>query len=682
MIEARRRALAAGALALAASPALAISLGGIDVKSRPGEPLEARIPVSVVPGELLRGACVAPARGSPPGTMLELRRRSGGAQLIVRTRAPVEGASVAIVVAVGCPGAPAELHEFTAALAPAEAHPAPAPTAPRAIPPGTALPTVVTLAAAAGDSLAALARMIFPEASPARTAYLAALRDSNPALAAIADDEPLAPGTSIALPDLHAFAASRRAAAPKPPVLAARKPPAPPARPALPRSPAPASKAARAPQAAPAPAVARAPQPAPATAAPAASSAPDRAEAPAPPTAAPGFRLKLSGPTIDLAPTRALDARQRAELRERLRVLDADDRTAEMLAMRDTIRRLEARIADMELKLSRTPIAVPAPAASTPVPEPAPAATVPPPVAKPAPAATPSAPPAAHPPRTVPASAWYESPWVLPALLASLALLLAGWVAWRRARAEYAPEEAFEEAGEEAAPEEIAEPQAEPEAVAEEVPPEPEPAPEPQAPEPSHMDTLVIALPPVAPRVPVEDQEELRRRYMEERFPEIVNGALALEDADSVVNAARLLYEDGAVPRAIELLQFAIEQDAGRQAPWLALFEIFRRERLVGEFGRLARRFAEAHDTSPAWRKVLRIGRDMDPGDALYQGPDAASAYDPVQEDWLRSAAANGDAALAAELRERLMAEAAVRESDLRADPTPALRKSEDFTVA
>lgn len=196
------------------------------------------------------------------------------------------------------------------------------------------------------------------------------------------------------------------------------------------------------------------------------------------------------------------------------------------------------------------------------------------------------------------------------------------------------------------------------------------------------MDTLVIALPPVAPRVPVEDQEELRRRYMEERFPEIVNGALVLEDADSVVNAARLLYEDGAVPRAIELLQFAIEQDAGRQAPWLALFEIFRRERLVGEFGRLARRFAEAHDTSPAWRKVLRIGRDMDPGDALYQGPDAASAYDPVQEDWLRSAAANGDAALAAELRERLMAEAAVRESDLRADPTPALRKSEDFTVA
>jgi hypothetical protein len=148
------------------------------------------------------------------------------------------------------------------------------------------------------------------------------------------------------------------------------------------------------------------------------------------------------------------------------------------------------------------------------------------------------------------------------------------------------------------------------------------------------------------------------------------------------VNAARLLYKDGAVPRAIELLQFAIEQDAAREAPWLALFEIFRRERLVGEFGRLARRFAERHDISPAWRKVQRIGRGMDPGDALYQEADAAGSFDPKQEDWLGAFAAKGDAALAAELRERLMAEAAVRESDLRADPTPALRKSEDFTVA
>jgi hypothetical protein len=382
-----------------------------------------------------------------------------------------------------------------------------------------------------------------------------------------------------------------------------------------------------------------------------------------------------------------LNPRQRAELRERLRVLDADDRTAEMLAMRDTIRKLEARIADMELKLSRTPIAVP-PELPAPTPTPAPvaapapaaspaAAATPAPVANPEPAEPPPA-PAARAPRAANAGAWYESPWMLPALLASLALLLAAWLVRRRSGThEYAAEEeVVEEAEQEAPAEEIA--QAEP--VAEEA--AVEAVPEPEAPDPNLMDTLVIAIPPAPPRIPGEDPEELRRRYMEERFPEIVNGALVPDDPDSVVNAARLLYEDGAVPRAIELLQFAIEQDAGRQAPWLALFEIFRRERLVGEFGRLARRFAERHDATSAWRQVLRIGRDMDPGDALYQGPDAAASFDAEQEDWLRTCAAKGDATLAGELRGRLMAEAAVRESDLRADPTPALRKSEDFTVA
>jgi pilus assembly protein FimV len=348
-----------------------------------------------------------------------------------------------------------------------------------------------------------------------------------------------------------------------------------------------------------------------------------------------------------------------------LRVLDSDDRMAEMLAMRDTIRKLEARLSDMELKLSRTPIAA-APEPPVPAPPPVQAAT---PTPAPAPAIV---------PRAMHTSAWYESPWMLPALLASLAALLAGWLVRRRsAEPAYEPDDdTVESAAEEASGEEIADVGA----VAEDAPVEA--LPEPDAVEPNLMDTLVIAIPAVVPRIPAEDQAELRRRYMEERFPEIVNGGLVLDDPDSVVNAARLLYDDGAVPRAIELLQFAIEQDAGREAPWLALFEIFRRERLVGEFGRLARRFGEAHDGSPAWRKILRIGRDMDPGDALYHGPDAAASFDPEQEDWLRASAAQGDGALAAELRERLMAQAAVRESDLRADPTPALRKSEDFTVA
>jgi len=167
---------------------------------------------------------------------------------------------------------------------------------------------------------------------------------------------------------------------------------------------------------------------------------------------------------------------------------------------------------------------------------------------------------------------------------------------------------------------------------------------------------------------------------MEQRFPEIVNGALVLDDPDSVVKAARLLYQDGAAQRAIELLQFAVEQEPAQKAPWLALFEIFRRERLSGEFARLAQRFGEVHGASREWRKVLRIGRDLDPDDTLYQG-DAAHSFDPDAENWLQSDA-DANAPLAGELRGALMADAAVGEGDLKADPIPALRKAESFTVA
>src|SRR5688500_3396198 len=63
---------------------------------------------------------------------------------------------------------------------------------------------------------------------------------------------------------------------------------------------------------------------------------------------------------------------------------------------------------------------------------------------------------------------------------------------------------------------------------------------------------------PLATRF-AENSGEMRRRYIEERFPEIANGAVVLDDPASVVKGARLFYEDGALPRAVELLHFAIE---------------------------------------------------------------------------------------------------------------------------
>jgi hypothetical protein len=193
-----------------------------------------------------------------------------------------------------------------------------------------------------------------------------------------------------------------------------------------------------------------------------------------------------------------------------------------------------------------------------------------------------------------------------------------------------------------------------------------------------------------------EDTEQLRRRYIEERFPEIRSGAIVLDDPASVVKGARLFYEDGAIPRAVELLSFAIEDRPGQLRPWLALFEIYRLERLAGEYADLAGRFAQRHGETEQWPKVRAFGREVDPSNPLFQetpvksletiGPRearrmAAAAVDPVTENWLEAPMDFENEVLATELRRSLMSRDAVEERDLAPNPMPALRSVEMFPV-
>ncbi len=190
-----------------------------------------------------------------------------------------------------------------------------------------------------------------------------------------------------------------------------------------------------------------------------------------------------------------------------------------------------------------------------------------------------------------------------------------------------------------------------------------------------------------------EEQEEARRRYIAERFPEVASGAIDLDDADSVVKGARLFYEDGSALPAMELLQLAIERHPAQVAPWLALFEIYRRQRLTSAFAELAARFHEQHGERPEWRKVCYFGASIDPDNALYreettnegvESLDFASDLppDPATEDWLHAGASDEQEALGQRLRASVMAGAGVREEDLQPNPIPALRAVEIFNVA
>src|SRR5262249_28329424 len=130
---------------------------------------------------------------------------------------------------------------------------------------------------------------------------------------------------------------------------------------------------------------------------------------------------------------------------------------------------------------------------------------------------------------------------------------------------------------------------------------------------------------------------------------------------------------------------------------WLALFEIYRLERLSGEYAELARRFKERHADGDARRKGQYFGREIDPGNALYAEESfknletnrpaaarriSASDFDPLAENWLNAPMDFQNEVLANDLRTALMADAKMREQDLLPNPMPALRNVEIFSVA
>lgn len=747
--------LLAIALFALAVDARALSLGEPVVGSAPGQPFDVRFPVSLERGESIQPSCfqLASGTGLASGTV-SLERSAGATMLRLRSVAPVAGDAVSLSIVAKCAGQDREYRrEYTVALgartagAPTSLAAAAAPSS--AIPPPSQLlPSIATLVARIGDTLESIARAIFPNNRAVRASYVEALRANNPSLTSLRDDEPIPVDTPVSLPDLRAFSQAQRAHAfarreSTPPRAVA---PAPAEPSASAESPAPAKPAARA---KPAPRT----RPAHETPAPRRESAPrPRADA-VPPTmresiapareAAPpagsrgNFVLKLSSPEIDLSRSRGIDERSRAQLRERLTILDADDQVAALLALQHSVKQLETQVAQLQLKLSGMPASFP-PATSAKSPEPAvvPPPALPPPAAettrpepakappepvetKPAPPpapveskatapveATPAPPveskPEVTPPeakeasRPLPARAGPPTPWMdyglwaLAILFALIAVLLAVRLARRsRASREDAEEEELEEL-----PDAAPVGQDDSIVIAEEPLRGPEPASVAVAsPARRELDSDVV----LPTRIPT-NTEDLRQRYIEERFPEIGKGVIALDDPDSVVKGARLFYEDGALARAVELLQYAIERSPTEIKAWLALFEIFRLERLTGEFAQLAVRFKEQHGKSDYWSKVQYFGREIDPGNALYATPAidnfqtigpaqakriaAADNVDPVAENWLGAPMDFQNEVLANELRKTLMVDAGINEQDLVPNPMPALRNVEMFSVA
>lgn len=795
-----RPGIAACALALFSGPlffglARAASLGDEDVRSFLGQPLDVRVAIRAAPDQLIDLSCIEARGGDDPQPLprgnLRIDQTLTSRTLIVRTTTPIEHSGFKLDVRVNCGGETASRSytlaipaipqiAYTTNAAPAAIEVSPTPTASSksaapapALPPqlsgGTSLAIVWT--SAAGETLRAIARGLYPASVALQDAYIEKMRSANPGLDQ-RPDQPLDGGVKITLPDLRVFAnespryAEQQAVA-SPPAQTPRRERVAKEQPA--RAAAPPTVAAATPEPVLPPANSSIP-PAPRVAA-APPSTPKKAA-----ESGGSFVLRLSGAEMDLSRSRGVTETMRAGLRDKQLTLDADDQVAAFLALKNTVKELESRINEMQLTLSKAtqlstspspspakPVAAPpaptasvAPAAALPV-QPAPpvkpAAVVADPVPLPAPSPSvalpdkpaakettpatvapvsrPETPPQAIKPQPetrplrpapkVEDEPWWNSIWVWAAAgllaVAAIIMLLVRKRAANNAAAslQSGTTSGFSDWASEPAPEEdeastirdmvarrgngAAAPMEDEDFESTITPPEAsfeEPAARyaapvqissgaiPQLPQriggPDEDGTASLELdtrPGIHIDFPLlgdEGAEDRARRlhYMEERFPELANKSIGVDEPDSIIDAARHYFEDDKIQQSCELLTYAFEEHPGQLRFWLALFEIHRLERKVTEFNVLAMRFKNVHGGTDAWPKVQHIGRDLDPLNPLYSaalgqlGVPEDQEFDPIAENWLNVPMDFTSDALMAELRRGLLDEHGVEPAELK----------------
>ena len=174
---------------------------------------------------------------------------------------------------------------------------------------------------------------------------------------------------------------------------------------------------------------------------------------------------------------------------------------------------------------------------------------------------------------------------------------------------------------------------------------------------------------------PPIDARVQRVQYMHERFPELSNNTVSIDNAGSMVNSARLYLDEGAVDKACELLTFGVEERPQEMRFWLAQFEIYRRAVMPTEFIALAEKFEIFFSSSAEWQKVRSIGHALAPDEPLFKGTgDRSLDYDPARENWLGAFGDDAHATYttnATNFRQHMLREFSLHDADLTTDPHP-----------
>lgn len=122
-------------------------------------------------------------------------------------------------------------------------------------------------------------------------------------------------------------------------------------------------------------------------------------------------------------------------------------------------------------------------------------------------------------------------------------------------------------------------------------------------------------------------------------FPEIALGRVKLDDPRSIIGLARTYYqEDFDAAKAISFLEYALYRSAEPMAIHLALLEVLRMERRVGEYAVVARAFRGQYpDSATHWQLIAAYGRLMDPNEPTFEGEKVPGLDLDTPSNWLGS---------------------------------------------
>ena len=324
-----------------------------------------------------------------------------------------------------------------------------------------------------------------------------------------------------------------------------------------------------------------------------------------------GFRLKLSVGAIDLSASEKMTEQERAQLREKQLLLDVDDQVSNLLSLKNSVKQLETRIAEMQSQLAAAKPATNVPPTAT---EPVPPAIAAP---KPQPA------PVAVSKSVAPVrddSLWPNWPWYWWLLAVGAVFLIATLV---RHRVTNSGGGAYEvnEAAAGPAPEKGAEEMLDLDFQAEKTPMVEKTAP-----------TGSAASVTAAPE-PVVDPRDFHRRVLLSQFPEL-QGVENLEPATIGTVAQRYFRDKQGRAHAIELIEFGLEEHPDAEELWLTQFEFLHQDGRKTEFEQLTKRFHQRFPNSADWEDIQSAGRSLDPGNLLYGVPPAAKRAPTLDLDF------------------------------------------------